>query len=358
MADVRELFGIEIPIVQAPMAGAQGSALAAAVAAAGGLGSLPCATLAPDRIRAEVAAIRARTDKPFALNFFCHTPPAATDTTRWRARLAKYYEELGAKDATPSAGRRPFDAATCAVVEELRPHVVSFHFGMPAPELTERVRKTGARIVGCATTVDEARWLAERGCDAIVAQGFEAGGHRGMFQSEDSAHQIGTFALVPQIVDAVKVPVIAAGGIADARGIVAAFALGASAVQLGTAFLFTSEATISAPHRAALERAKDDDSVLTNVISGRPARGIATRLVREVGPITTETPPFPLASDAIAPLRAAAEAKGSLDFSTLWIGQASRLAPRGIDAGELTKTLWQRAVTLSGDIALGTSQKG
>jgi len=179
-----------------------------------------------------------------------------------------------------------------------------------------------------------------------------------MFQSEDSAHQIGTFALVPQIVDAVKVPVIAAGGIADARGIVAAFALGASAVQLGTAFLFTSEATISAPHRAALERAKDDDSVLTNVISGRPARGLATRLVREVGPITTETPPFPLASDAIAPLRAAAEAKGSLDFSTLWIGQASRLAPRGIDAGELTKTLWQRAVTLSGDIALGTSKKG
>ena len=335
-------WGIDVPIVQAPMAGAQGSALAIAVSSAGGLGSLPCAMLSPDAIRAEISAIRARTSKPFNLNFFCHAPPPTVDVRAWRAKLARYYDELGAVDAPAKNARRPFDEETCAVVEETRPAIVSFHFGLPSEPLLARVRATGAKIVSSATTVDEARWLADRGCDAIVAQGFEAGGHRGMFLTDDVSMQVGTFALVPQIVDAVKVPVIAAGGIADARGIVAAFALGACAVQLGTAFLFCPEATISPLHRDALARAKESESALTNVFSGRPARGVVNRMVRELGPMASDAPPFPTASAASAPLRAKAEASGSTDFTPLWTGQAARLS-RAMPAGELVTTLWREA---------------
>jgi nitronate monooxygenase len=345
IAGARALLGVDLPIVQAPMAGAQGSELAAAVSAAGGLGSLPCAMLTPEQIRAEVATIRDRTDEPFNLNFFCHTSPPATDTRAWRARLARYYEELGAQDGAPAAARRPFDEDACKAVEEVQPPVVSFHFGLPPRELLRRVRAAGAKILSSATTVDEARWLEEHGCDAIIAQGLEAGGHRGMFLGDDIATQVGTFALVPQIADAVRVPVIAAGGIADARGIVAALALGASAVQLGTAYLRCPEAKTSALHREALARAKENESALTNVFSGRPARGIVNRLVREVGPMAAEAPPFPLAGGAVAPLRAAAEARGSSDFSQLWTGQAARLA-RVMPAGELTTTLWREATAL------------
>ncbi|HEY8077136.1 MAG TPA: nitronate monooxygenase family protein [Labilithrix sp.] len=343
------LFGIEVPIIQAPLAGSQGSELAAAVSSAGGLGSLPCGLLSPEQMREEIAAIRARTDKPFALNFFCHTPPPEVDTSAWRAKLARYYDELGATDA-PGASRRPFDEAACAVVEETKPAVVSFHYGLPPLPLLERVRNTGATILSSATTVDEAKWLAHGGCDAIIAQGFEAGGHRGMFLADDVATQVGTLALVPQIVDAVRVPVIAAGGIGDARGIVAAFALGASAAQLGTAFLFCPEAKTSPLHREALARAKDNASALTNVFSGRPARGIVNRFVRELGPMAPDAPPFPLAGDASGPLRAAAEAKGSSEFSQLWTGQAARLA-RTMPAAELVATLWREANELRATLA-------
>ena len=191
-----------------------------------------------------------------------------------------------------------------------------------------------------ATTVAEARWLEGRGVDAIIAQGIEAGGHRGMFLSEDIAGQVGTFALVPQIADAVKVPVIAAGGISDARGIVAALALGAAGAQIGTAYLFCPEAKISAPFRAALQAARDDATRLTNLMTGRPARGFANRVMREIGPMAEIAPEFPLAAGALAPLRAKAEERGSGDFSPLWSGQAAALG-REMPAGALTVKLAQ-----------------
>lgn len=337
-----DLLGIEHPIIQAPMAGAQDGTLAAEVSAAGGLGSLPCAMLGVEQVRAEVGAIRARTDKPFNLNFFCHaspTPDAARDAA-WRAQLAPYYRDAGLDPAQPivAANRAPFDAALCKAVEDLRPRVVSFHFGLPSAELVERVRRAGCVILSSATTVAEAAWLEERGVDAIIAQGAEAGGHRGMFLTQDMAAQVGTFALVPQIVDRVKVPVIAAGGIADGRGIAAAMMLGAAGAQVGTAYLFCPEARISAPYRAALQSARDDGTALTNLMTGRPARGLYNRLMVEIGPVSAAAPEFPLAAGAIAPLRAAAEKRGSGDFSPLWSGQAAALG-RAVPAGALTAKL-------------------
>jgi nitronate monooxygenase len=343
-----ELLEIDVPIVQAPMAGAQASELAAAVSAAGGLGSLPCAMLSVDAAREEVAKIRAATNRAFQLNFFCHAPPSQdlSRQQRWSERLAPYFAELGVDPPTSFASaRNPFDEAFCAVVEEVRPKAVSFHFGLPSEALCDRVKRTGAKILSSATTVAEARWLAERGVDVVIAQGAEAGGHRGMFLTDDVASQIGTFALVPQIVDAVSVPVIAAGGIADARGIAAAFALGAAGVQIGTAYLRTPEAKISQLHRNALASARDADSVLTNVFTGRPARGLANRAIRELGPMAPDAPAFPLGANFITPLRAKAESAGSSDFSPLWTGQAGPLS-REMPAGELTTRLAEEALAL------------
>lgn len=337
-----DLFRIELPVVQAPMAGAQGSAMVIAASEAGGLGSLPCAMLDLAKIRAELGVIRQRTNKPINVNFFCHTPPKP-DTQRdaaWKTRLSPYYSELGLDPTAPApnVNRAPFDEAMCEVVEEFRPQVVSFHFGLPAAELLKRVKATGALVVSSATTAEEARWLEDRGCDAIIAQGNEAGGHRGTFLKDSVASQPGTFALVPQVVDAVKVPVIAAGGIADGRGVAAAFALGASGVQVGTAFLFTPEATITRMHRAALQAARDDSTVLTNLFTGRPARGIVNRVMREVGPMSELAPAFPTAGGALAPLKAKAEAAGSGDFSSQWSGQAASLAHE-TDSAALTRKL-------------------
>lgn len=345
-----DLLGVEHPIVQAPMAGSNLHEMAAAVSGAGALGSLPCALLSLDRVREELASFRAKTDRPINLNFFCHRPPSPSPgrEARWREKLAPYYAELGVDPALAAAsGRAAFDGAACELVEELRPAVVSFHFGLPDDALVARVRAAGAKVLSSATTVDEARWLEEHGCDVVIAQGAEAGGHRGMFLSEDVSRQVGTMALVPQVVDAVKVPVVAAGGIGDARGIVAAFALGAAGVQLGTAFLRCPEAKVSAAHRRALEGAADDATALTNVFTGRPARGIVNRLMREAGPMSGEAPAFPLAGGAVAPLRATAEAKGSGDFSPLWAGQAAGLA-REMPAAELTKKLAAEALARLG----------
>lgn len=337
-----ELFGIEYPLVQAPMAGAMDGALAAEVSAAGGLGSLPCAMLNASQIRAEVEIIRRRTAKPFNLNFFCHVPPELNNAREaaWRDRLAPYYREYGLDPAAPvaSSARMPFDAELCRLVEELKPRVASFHFGLPTPELVARVKHAGCAIISSATTVAEARWLEARGVDAIIAQGLEAGGHRGVFLDRDIAGQVGAFALVPQIADTVKVPVIAAGAIADARGIAAALVLGAAGAQIGTAYLFCPEAKISAPYRAALKSARDDATRITNVMTGRPARGIVNRVMREIGPMSDMAPEFPLAAGALAPLRAKAEAGGSGDFSPLWSGQAAALG-REMSAGELTAAL-------------------
>lgn len=341
-----DLLEIDLPIIQAPMAGAHGPQLVAAVSAVGALGSLPCAMHTRESARTDVKHIRKATNRGFQMNFFCHRPPepdAATEE-RWRKRLSAYYAEFALEPpADGGAMRAPFDEELCEVVEEVRPKAVSFHFGPPADALLERVRRTGAKLLCSATTVREAVFLAEKGFDAIIAQGAEAGGHRGMFLTEDIAAQVGTFALVPQIVDAVDVPVIAAGGIADGRGIAAAFALGASGVQIGTAYLRTPEARISGLHRAALRKARDEDSVLTNVFTGRPARGLQTRLVREIGPISREAPQFPLALNAVMPLRTKAEARGSDEFSALWTGQAGPLA-REMPAGALTVKLAEEAL--------------
>ncbi len=340
--ELLDLIGIELPIIQAPLAGANGSAMAIAVCEAGGLGSLPCAMLDAAKVRAEIGVIRQHTAKPINVNFFCHTParPDPERDAAWKGRLAAYYAELGLDPAAsaPAASRAPFDKMMCEIVEDLKPDVVSFHFGLPALPMLDRVKASGCLVFSSATTVAEARWLEEKGCDAIIAQGYEAGGHRGMFLSDDVATQVGTFALVPQVVDAVKVPVIATGGIADGRGIAAAFALGAAGAQIGTAYLFTPESTISDLHRSALRAAPDDQTALTNLFSGRPARGLMNRVMREIGPMSDAAPAFPTAGNALAPLKARAEAAGASDFSSLWSGQAARLG-RETGAGDLTRAL-------------------
>jgi nitronate monooxygenase len=342
-----QLLDIEFPIVQAPMAGAMDWELAAAAAEAGALGSLPCAMLNADQVREQMAKIRAHTEKPINLGFFCHTQPVLNNEreARWRETLAPYYRELGIDPAAPvpSSNRAAFDSAFCDVVEEIQPEVVSFHFGLPEPGLLKRVKAAGAVVLSSATTAAEARWLEAHGADVIIAQGYEAGGHRGMFLTDDIAAQVGTFALIPQVVDAVKVPVIAAGGITDARGIAAAFALGAAGAQIGSAYLWSPEAKISAPHRAALKEAPSDSTAVTNLMTGRPARGIVNRVMREIGPISDLAPEFPLAAGALAPLRAKAEAQGSGDFSPMWAGQAAALG-RAVPAGELTRKLAAEAL--------------
>jgi nitronate monooxygenase len=337
---LNQLLGIEWPLIQAPLAGVQGSALALAVAAGGGLGSLPAAMLTPQALRAELEILRANSHRPFNVNFFCHTEPAidAAREAEWRVALQPYYAEYGIDPATVSSGsgRRPFDATAAEVLEEFRPRVVSFHFGLPSDELLQRVRATGAKVLGSATTVAEARWLEQRGVDAIIAQGLEAGGHRGHFLSDDLTLQSGTFALLPQIVRAVRVPVIAAGGIAEAAGVRAALALGAAGVQIGTAYMLCQESTTSNVHRAALASDAAKHTALTNVFTGRAARGIVNRLMRELGPWSTRVPEFPLAAAAVAPLRARAEALARGDFSPLWCGQnASGCKP--LPAAELTR---------------------
>jgi nitronate monooxygenase len=323
-----DLFKTEFPIVQAPMAGVMDADLVMAAAQGGALGSLPCAMLSLEKAREQINIIRQRIAAPINLNFFCHNPVEADPAreTIWRQRLAPYYREHGLDPSAPfnAANRAPFDHVSCGIVEELKPEIVSFHFGLPEDALLGRVKATGCIVMSSATTVREALWLQAHGADVIIAQGAEAGGHRGMFLTDNIAEQIGTFALLPQVVDAVKVPVIAAGGIADGRGIAAAFSLGAAGVQIGAA-------------------AKDDSTVLTNVMTGRPARGLVNRVMREVGPVSPDAPAFPHAATALAPLKAAAEKLGKVDFTNLWVGQAVPLS-RDIPAAELTRALAQDAL--------------
>jgi nitronate monooxygenase len=350
-ADTRllDLFGIEVPIIAAPMANFAGVDLAVAVAEAGGLGSLPCAALNPDQIRAGAAEFRSRSNKPLNFNFFCHTvaPADQAKDRAWLARIAPYFAELGVEPPKLplTGGHPPFGEAECAAIEELRPEIVSFHFGLPPGPLLARIRTTGSKIVSSATSLREALWLAEFGVDAIIAQGSEAGGHRAMFLETDVATQAGTFALVRAIAGSVQVPVIAAGGIADGRTITAALALGASAAQIGTAYLTCRESTISPLHRKALAD-PTRETAITNVLTGKPARGVVNRFMREQGPIDAAAPNFPLARAAIAPLRATAEAQGSTDFSPLWSGQAAVLPPP-MGTAELTRKLAEEARAIS-----------
>ena len=342
-----DLFGIDKPILLAPMAGSADVDLAIAVARAGGLGAIPCALITPEQAEAQAQFFRGQIDAPLNLNFFCHTPaaPDAARDERWRERLAPYAQEYGVALSAdpPRGGREPFSDAYCQMVERVRPKVVSFHFGLPADDLLARVKAAGALVISSATNVEEARWLEDRGCDAIIAQGAEAGGHRGMFLTEDVSAQIGTMALVPLIVDAVRVPVIAAGAIADGRGIAAAFCLGAAGAQIGTALLKCPEAKLGALHRAALERG--GETTLTNVMTGRPARGLYNRLMREVGPLSVDAPAFPDQAAALAPLKAAAEARGADDFTNLWSGQAAALS-KVEPAAEKLQRIWNEAEAL------------
>ena len=345
--ELQAILGVELPLTQAPMAGVQGSALAVAVCESGGLGSVPCAMLDADGVRAEVAAVRAGTDKPFNLNFFCHQPPQPNPEREvaWRARLEPYYRELGIDQAAVPVGpsRFPFGGELATVIEELRPPVVSFHFGLPSGELVARVKAAGATVLSSATTVAEARWLETHGADVIIAQGAEAGGHRGMFLTDDLSTQVGTFALVPLVTKAVRVPVVAAGGIADAAGVAAALRLGAVGVQVGTAYLLCPEATTSAVARAVLVSDAAHATALTNIFTGRPARGVVNRAIRELGPISDLAPEFPVATTTMNPLRVEAEARGSGDFSPIWCGQNPGFAD--LPAAELTHRL---AAELSG----------
>lgn len=339
---VIDLFGIEHPVLLSPMANAGTAELAIAVSEAGGLGALPCGMLAPEPIRRSIHIVRQRTSRPVNLNFFCHPEPSydAARDARWRHRLARFYEELG---IDPSGNRPPppvpsFGEDGCAIVEEFRPKVVSFHFGLPAQRLLLRVKAAGAVVISSATTVAEAVWLEDHGADAVIAQGYEAGGHRAMFLDKEIATQVGALALIPQIADAVKIPVIAAGGIADGRGIAAALILGASAVQIGTAYLRCPEAGFTPLQREILRGARDDSTALANVFTGRPARAVANRFARELGFIDSEAPAYPLPSSDFALLRSKAESEGLVDFAYVLFGQSAPLA-RDIPAGELTKTL-------------------
>src|SRR5574343_228664 len=339
-----DLIPSRLPLLQAPMAGAQGSALALAVCTAGGVGSLPAAMLSPDALKAELQVLREQATGPWNVNFFCHTAPEpdATAETRWREALRPFYDEAGIDPASVPAGpgRVPFSHAVADVVEPFAPPVVSFHFGLPAPELLARVKSWGSVVLSSATTVREALWLEAHGADAVIAQGLEAGGHRGMFLTHELGTQLGTFALLPQVVAAVKVPVIAAGGIADAAGVRAAMALGASGVQVGTAYLCCPEASTSALHRAALQSEAARHTELTTLFSGRPARGIVNRLMRTLGPLNPAAPAFPMATAAIAPLRAHFQALGRTDCTPLWSGQNTS-GCRAVPATEITVALAQ-----------------
>jgi nitronate monooxygenase len=349
-----DLFKTEFPIVQAPMASAIDADLVIAAAQGGALGSMPCAMISVEKAREQINIIRQRVSAPVNMNFFCHKAVDADPAREvgWKQRLAFYYTEFGLDPATPidAANRAPFDAAMCELVEELKPEVVSFHFGLPEPALLRRVKAAGCIVISSATIVREAIWLEENGVDAIIAQGAEAGGHRGMFLTENIAEQPGTFALVPQVVDAVKVPVIAAGGIADGRGIAAAFALGAAGVQIGSAYLRCPESKVIAPARVALAQAHDDSTVITNVMTGRPARGVANRVMREVGPISPDAPAFPHSATALGPLKVAAEKQGKVDFTNLWAGQAIRMG-REMPAAQLTRALAGAALARLSQIA-------
>ncbi len=342
MARICDLFGISFPLIQAPMAGVQKHELAAAVSNAGGLGSIPCAMLSPSAIKEEVLAFREKTTGPLNLNFFAHTNPLLKDgeLENWNEALSGYYREfdleLAAPDPTPA--RQPFNEEAAQLVEELKPEVISFHFGLPSEELLTRAKNTGAKIISSATTVEEAQWLESKGVDAIIAQGLEAGGHRGIFLSDDINTQVGTMSLLPQIVANVSTPVIASGGIVDALSVKAAMDVGAEGVQLGTVFLLCPESQTSDIHRQALKSDSARVTALTNVFTGRPARGIVNRIIKEQGPISPNAPQFPMATTAVTPLRSKAESMGSGDFSPLWSGQNAS-GCKEIPAADLAREL-------------------
>ena len=346
--DFLELLGITHPIVQAPMSGSISPTQAAAVSNAGALGSIGTAGQPTAVVREQVKALRQATNQPFNLNFFVHARPGSNPqaTARVRATLAPYFDEFGLGPVPePTEPFPTFGEEQLELVLELRPRVVSFHFGLPTTAAVQRIKAAGGIILSSATTVAEARSLEANGADVIIAQGLDAGGHRGSFSESPGAGMVGTMALVPQIVDAVRVPVIAAGGIADGRGIAAAFALGASGVQMGTAFLGCPEATISPLHRVQLRTATDDATELTHAFTGRPARAIRNRFIAEMA--DSEHLDFPLQASLVGPLWRLPSDEARTAFTPFWAGQAAPLV-RDLPASRLVETLAAEAQAIFG----------
>jgi nitronate monooxygenase len=339
--DLTEGLGLKWPIIQAPMAGSTTPELAAAVSNSGGLGSLGIGTISGQAGGAQIEAFGELSAGPLNANFFCHDNPVDVDMTgrEMRVRLQRWYFEAGLGEVPlPSV---PFGTFGWDHVEQIRAHrpaVVSFHFGLPKDDLLEAVRETGAQIWSTATTTEEARWLEDRKVDAIIAQGTEAGGHRGTFLGADISEQLGLFALLPQVVSAVEIPVIAAGGIVDGRTIAAAFMLGASAVQMGTAFLRCSEASVHPKHRYALAQARDSATRVTNLFSGKPARSLVNSYMDTFRDAEGLTAPFPSQIALFAPLAQSASEDEIGDLLPLWSGQSAALT-REMPAADLLATL-------------------
>ena len=337
-----DLFGISHPIIQAPMAGASTPEMAAAAANAGCLGSLGCALMNEAGYRTHFEAARAQTNGALNVNFFCHEQPVNDDEKNKAAkkRLQAYYEEFNLGELPDAvATSAPFGDEMAKAVLDTAPNIVSFHFGLPDLGLVKQLKSRGIKVLSSATTVEEARFLERNGADAIIAQGWEAGGHHGFFLEKDTA-AIGTFALVPQLVDAVEVPIIAAGGIADGRGIAASLALGAAGAQIGTAFLTTQESSVPVVHQQSLLQSDGSDTALTKVFSGRPARGIKNRYMTDLAHIEDDLPDFPIMNTLSGPLRKASAATGSPDMVAQWSGQAV-----GLNRKTTTKELIDRLVS-------------
>lgn len=342
---LKDLFGIELPIIQAPMAGAATPELAIAVSNAGGLGSLGVAMMSPTQLHEAVTKTRAQTNKPINLNYFVHREPALEtfSAADIQTAMKPLYDELGLGDVPMPASPAPaFNDQALKQLLELAPKVVSFHFGLPTQDAVKAIKAKGIIILGCATTSAEARALEHGGADAIVAQGHEAGGHRGTFLDHVDLGTVGTMALVPQVVDAVTVPVIAAGGIGDARGIAAAAMLGADGVQLGTAYLMCPETQMHPLHRKALAEVSDHGTVVTKLFSGRPARAIRNRFTEELHALEEKAAPFPAQRALAAPLVAASGKANRAEFMQLWSGQAAALA-RPEPAADKTTRLMREA---------------
>ncbi|MBK5111915.1 MAG: nitronate monooxygenase [Thermoleophilia bacterium] len=344
---LEDLIGIEHPVIQAPMAGSTTPELVAAVSEAGGLGSLGSAATPPDSLTEAAAAVRSLTERPFNMNFFCHETPSESelDATGVRARLRPLYLELGlGEPPEPAVPPIAFNEDRLAALLEIAPAVASFHFGLPPDSALAAIRDAGCRVIASATSVSEAAYLSDHGVDAVIAQGAEAGGHRGSFLVGGDDGPVGTFALVPQVVDAVDLPVIAAGGIADGRGLAAALMLGAAGVQIGTAFLSCPEAATHPLHREALRSARSDATTITRAFSGRPARALRNRFTDRA---ESDPLPFPAQLSISGPLSRTAAERGSPDFLAMWAGQAAPLA-REIPAGDLVEKIVAEAEGISG----------
>lgn len=319
-----KILGTQYPVIQAPMAGASTPLMAAAAANSGCVGSLGCAMMSPQIYNQNFDACRAQSDGVFNMNFFCHAPHNDDlDKAKMAIqKLTSFYKELGLGDVPQVKPTHfPFGEEMLEAVLKSRPQIVSFHFGLPPSHIVNALKSAGSLILSSATTREEAIDLEKRGADIIVAQGWEAGGHQGYYLRSESS-KIGLMSLLPQVVDSVSVPVIAAGGIGDGRGVAGALMLGASGVQLGTSFLTCIESEIAGVYKEALMKANGEDTEMTRAFSGRPARGITNKYIDLMRALDNDLPDFPLMNTLTGPLKGASAKQGNADFMSLWAGQS------------------------------------